>query len=146
MTEAQALRERLNTLAYLNNLGVDEIALSCAFVPPGTNLETQFNAGQFRPPWLWSIIEIIKAAKENSWPLSVGGFEDTPPPVATPNNCPSCDEHILQQIENHRLTNNTQQISSLTCQCKEQWQTQVDNSEVSIKTHNKVDYELIQTS
>lgn len=145
LTEGQALNETLNTLAYLHNLGVDEIALSCAFVPPGTDLEAQFNAGQFRPPWLWSIIEIIKAAEKNHWPLSVGGFEDTPPPVAAPSNCPSCDDQVLSHIENHRLDNSTSHLSALQCQCKDEWIAQINSEESTIKNHKDVDYRLIPT-
>jgi len=102
LTEKEALEETLKTIEYLHNLGVDEIALSSAFVPPGGELESQYRAGEFRPPWLWTVLEIIKAAQKNNWPLSVGGFEDYPPPIAIPNNCPECDNAVNGLLDYYR--------------------------------------------
>jgi radical SAM enzyme (TIGR01210 family) len=145
LTEGQALNETLNTIDYLHKLGVDEIALSCAFVPPGTNLESLYKMGEFRPPWLWSIIEIINTAQKQKWPLSIGGFEDTPPPVAAPSNCQKCDEVILEKIEKHRLSNQSNLFLDLNCQCKSEWQIQIGNSHSIVKKHNETKYQQIPT-
>lgn len=128
LSEKEALEETLMTMDYLNNLGVNEIALSCAFVPPGTELETKFKAGEFRPPWLWTILEIIKEAEKNNWPLSIGGFEDYPPPIATPNNCPSCDSSINNLLEYHRLHGKLPDNSHVKCDCQTEWKYQMANA------------------
>jgi len=120
LSERQAIDETLATLDYLHNLGVDEIALSCAFVPPGTALETQYNNGEFRPPWLWSILEIMQQAKIHHWPLTIGGFEDTPAPVAGPNNCPQCDEQVNKFIAEHRLLGESR-LAPPACHCQKTW-------------------------
>ena len=120
LSERQAIDEALATLEYLHNLGVDEIALSCAFVPPGTALETQYNNGEFRPPWLWSIVEIMQQARLYGWPLSIGGFEDTPPPVAGPNNCPDCDKQVNEFIAGYRLLGETPLVQP-SCHCRHEW-------------------------
>ena len=126
LNEGQALTEALKTIEYLHNLGVDEIALSCAFVPPGTVLETQYHAGDFRPPWLWTILKIMDLAEQNQWPLSIGGFEDNPAPIAGPNNCVDCDLKINNIIDGYR--NNRflpESIHSLNCHCKTEWMGEV---------------------
>jgi len=120
LSERQAIDETLATLEYLHNLGVDEIALSCAFVPPATVLETQYNKGEFRPPWLWSILEIMQQAKINHWPLTIGGFEDTPPPVAGPNNCPECDSKVNSFIAEYRLQGKNL-ATQPSCHCQQKW-------------------------
>lgn len=121
LSETQALNEALETIEYLSDLGVDEVALSCAFVPPDTDLEVKYKAGEFRPPWLWSIVEIIKEAKKYNWPLSVGGFEDYPPPVATPNNCPSCDDNINALIDCYRMDGKLLDKNLVVCNCQDTW-------------------------
>jgi radical SAM enzyme (TIGR01210 family) len=146
LTERQALNETLATLDYLHQLGVDEIALSCAFVPPGTQLEALFHAGDFRPPWLWSIIEIIETAQKKGWPLSVGGFDDTPPPIATPNNCTKCDAIVLQAIDEHRLNNTIKRLSVIDCECKRTWFRQLNTSKVQFENQTDINYQLILTS
>lgn len=130
LTEKQALDETLATMEYLHNLGVDEIALSSAFVPPETKLETLYNEGKFRPPWLWSILKIIEIAEQKGWPLSVGGFDDTPPPIAGPNNCPDCDPKINRIINEQRLNGLLpKETHNIHCTCHDTWLQAVKDPE-----------------
>lgn len=121
LTEKESLEETLKTIQYLHNLGVDEIALSCAFVPPGTDLEEKYNAGEFRPPWLWTIIEIVKIAQKNNWPLSLGGFEDYPPPIAIPNNCSKCDNDMYDLLDHYRQQGSVSLDINYDCNCHALW-------------------------
>ncbi len=125
LTEKQALYETLSTLQYLHDLGVDEIALSSAFVQAGTELEKKYHAGEFRPPWLWTILEIIEAAEKNNWPLSVGGFDDTPPPVAGPHNCPKCDPEVNGLIDHYRLHGYLPDYQHISCDCRSVWKKEM---------------------
>lgn len=120
LTEAEALIDARETISYLTDLGADEIALSCAFVPPNTPLETSYRAGDFRPPWLWTILQLIDEAKANGWPLSVGGFEDNPPPVAIASNCGKCDQALLDIIQAYRTSGITAR-SDMQCHCRDKW-------------------------
>ena len=121
ISEHRALNEALNTIRYLIGLGVDEIALSCAFVSENTPLEHEYRNGSFTPPTLWSIAEILHHAKENNWPLSLGGFDDTPPPIAIPSNCHNCNPAIYELFELYRKRG-TFRISDLPiCSCKKNW-------------------------
>ena len=121
LTEKEALEETLKTIQYLHNLGVDEIALSCAFVPPGTYLEEKYKKGEFRPPWLWTILKIMETAQKNNWPLSVGGFEDYPPPVAIPNNCPECDDNLYGLFDHYRQQGKVPSDTDYRCSCHTIW-------------------------
>lgn len=124
LTEAEALADARETMTYLTDLGADEIALSCAFVPPGTPLETQYHSGTFRPPWLWTVMQIIEEATENGWPLSVGGFDDNPTPVAIASNDCHCDRAALERIEHFRQTGELS-AADRTCSCRTSWLEQV---------------------
>ncbi len=124
LSENEALADARATLAYLADLGADEIALSCAFVPPGTPLEAQFRAGEFRPPWLWTVLQIIEDAKANGWPLSVGGFDDNPPPVAIASNCGACDRAVLDDIDGFRRTGRLP-AAATDCTCRASWRNLV---------------------
>lgn len=122
LTEWQAYEDVINTLSYLHDLGVNEMALSCAFVPEGTKLEVKYQLGNFQPPWLWTIIDVVKEAQKKGWPLVVGGFDDTPPPIAGPSNCEVCNPVILDLIDQSRKTGvlSFQQIPS--CSCHALWE------------------------
>ena len=120
LTERQSLDEALRTCAYLHDLGVDEIALSCAFVPPGSPLEGMYREGKFSPPWLWSILAIQEEAEKRGWPLSIGGFEDVPPPVAGPANCDRCTDDVLGLLDRARLAGKAP-ADAPQCGCKGRW-------------------------
>lgn len=104
LTEKEAYEDAYQTIEALAQLGVDEIALSCAFVPPGGRLEQMYENGNFRPPWLWTVLRLVEEASTHNWPLSVGGFDDFPPPIATAMNCGGCDGPLLADIETYRQT------------------------------------------
>ncbi|SHO55201.1 hypothetical protein [Vibrio quintilis] len=129
LTEKQAFDDVINTLNYLHQLGVDEMMLSCAFVQENTPLESMYSAGAFRPPWLWTILHIIREAQEKSWPLTVGGFNDTPPPVAGPSNCPHCDQTILNLIEFSRRNGVLPQVMPPMCHCFDEWDQLMDEAQ-----------------
>ncbi|MCH9806733.1 MAG: hypothetical protein K0U74_03290 [Alphaproteobacteria bacterium] len=122
LSEKQAIEDALTTLSYLTDLGADEIALSCAFVPPDTPLEARYQNGEFRPPWLWSVLHILKQAQENGWPVSVGGFDDNPTPVAISSNCGDCDGEIMKSIDAFRSAGLPTSDLKATCSCHDQWQ------------------------
>lgn len=119
LTEAESYQDAYTSIKSLAELGVQEIALSCAFVPPGGQLETLFRAGQFRPPWLWTILRLITDAKQHNWPLSVGGFDDFPPPLAIASNCDRCDAAVLAAIDQVRATGRLGCVPD--CTCKAGW-------------------------
>jgi radical SAM enzyme (TIGR01210 family) len=120
LNDKQSLDEAIATCRYLTQLGVDEIALSCAFVPPGSILEEMYNRGTFRPPRLWSILEIQEIGEQEGWPLTIGGFDDFPPPVAGPSNCDRCDEDVLAVLDRIRVTGRRPK-SLPACSCKGRW-------------------------
>lgn len=125
LTEKQAYEDALQTIEALVSLEVDEIALSCAFVPPGGKLEEMYATGAFRPPWLWTVLQLIEDARARNWPLSVGGFEDFPPPIATAMNCGSCDTQILSAIETYRQSGVLS--STHACSCHATWAHEMAN-------------------
>lgn len=119
LNEKEALKEVLRSIEYALLVGVTEIELSSAFVQEGTTMAAAFHKGNFRPPYLWSILEIIQEIIKNNWPVSIGGFEDEPAPTAIPANCPDCSPQIYQAIEQFRQTRKLGSIPD--CYCKDDW-------------------------
>lgn len=121
ISEHRALYEALSSIRYLVDLGVDEIALSCAFVSEKTPLEKAYQDGSYTPPTLWTIAEILHQAKKHGWPLSLGGFDDTPPPIAIPSNCDCCNSEIYELLERYRVKGIFDINSLPICGCKNSW-------------------------
>lgn len=124
LSEGEAIEDAIATMDYLASMGVDEMALSCAFVPPNTPIEALYNAGEFRPPWLWSVMKIVKYAAEKGYPLSIGGFDDNPTPIAVAHNCEVCTKSAMQEVDLARV-NGTGEFT-VECGCEGGWLVQVE--------------------
>jgi len=120
LTEKQAIEEAIKTAKYAFDCGTEEIAFESAFVQPGTLMEKLYKQKKFTPPWLWSIIEVIKKTRDLG-NVRIGGFEDEPPPIAIPSNCPKCSENIKKALQRYRENNDIDELSGLNCFCKEKW-------------------------
>jgi archaeosine synthase beta-subunit len=121
LTEEEALEDTWKTIEYCRFLGVEEIEMSCAFIQPGTKMAEAYQRGEFRPPNLWTIINIIQRAADAGWTISIGSFDDEPPPIAIPNNnCPdNCSPLIYQLIDNYRGTGQLNFLQLPRCYCRQ---------------------------
>lgn len=116
LSEKEALADALASIRYVLALGVTEVHLSSAFVQTGTFMHREFLTGNFQPPSLWTILEVIREIEANNWPVLIGGFTDEPPPIAIPANCPDCSPVIYQAIEMYRRRRVLGPVP--TCSCR----------------------------
>lgn len=120
LSEHQAISETIKTIRYCFEVGVSEVNISCAFVQKNTPLHKLYLNGDFRPPWLWSIIKVLRATHHLGC-VNVGGFNDEPPPVAKPFNCPQCSHTVELVIDDYRRHRNISIFDGLSCDCKIEW-------------------------
>jgi len=117
LTEKEAVKDAIKSIKYCFKVGIDEVSLSCAFVQVGTLLHKLYQRGEFQPPTLWSIIEVIQKTAHLG-PVRIGSFDDDPPPIAKPHNCGECDFGVLVAIEDYNLYLNPMFFDGRTCDCK----------------------------
>lgn len=120
LTEREAIDEAINTAKYAFSVGTDEVAFEAAFVQEGTEMERVYRKGEFRPPWLWSIIEVIQAT-HHLGRVRVGDFRDEPPPIAIPHNCEKCSHKIRDLFQQYKNSHNISLFSRINCRCKDDW-------------------------
>jgi len=126
LTEKEAIEEAIKTVEYAFKVGTDEVALESAFVQRGTLMEKLFQENKFKPPWLWSIIEVIKKT-HNLGSVQIGGFEDEPSPIAIPSNCPRCSSKIKSLLQQYRETHDINLFNNLKCDCRKLWEKEIGN-------------------
>lgn len=121
LNEGEAIEEAVNTAKYAFEVGTDEVAFESAFIQKNTKMEQMFREKKFTPPWLWSIIEVVKRTYFLDH-IHLGGFQDNPPPIATPANCDQCTEKIKKIFQRFRETNEIKLFDNLDCNCKKDWE------------------------
>ena len=86
---------------------------------------------QYRPAWLWSVIEVLKESKQIAKDIQIkcdvaGGGNSR-----GAHNCRNCDHQILKAIKSFSLSQNVKEFDNLDCECKEKWYDQLDIENLS---------------
>lgn len=107
----------------------DTISINLCNVQRGTFVESLWLKGQYRSPWLWSIVEIIKKAKPAnphtdimSDPVGAGSKRG-------PHNCKKCSYDVADAIRKFSVTQDVSVFDELTCDCKELWKKVLEMDE-----------------
>ena len=90
----------------------------------GTLVERLWRAKLYRPPWLWSAVEVLREAKEV-------GVQIMSDPVAAgkkrgPHNCGKCDATVAAAIREFSLLQDSSLLEGLYCNCLEKWKKAVE--------------------
>ncbi len=125
LTEAEAIDDAVRSFRYALTLSPDEIHFEPATVQEHTLAYLLQSRGEYRPPWLWSIIEVIKRlpAGESAY---ISPFAHTPSPLIVPYNCPSCTERVTRLIlEDYNQTRDPSVFDGLECDCRAEFLDQL---------------------
>jgi len=125
ITEREAISEAIRTTNYAFQVGSNEVTLEAALVQRGTKMEEVYRKGDFRPPWLWSVIEVLKGTYQMG-AVNVGDFTDEPPPVAIPYNCEKCSSKIAKLFNKYKETHKMDVFNDIDCDCKSIWRESLD--------------------
>ena len=98
---------------------VDVISLNLMYIPSKTYVERLWQRNIYRPPWLWSAVEVLRK-------VSNEGIEIISDPVAAgsirgPHNCGRCDRDVEKAIRNFSLSQNVEDLN-VSCDCIHIWQ------------------------
>lgn len=99
----------------------DTISINLCNVQKGTLVESLWEKGQYRPPWLWSIVEILKKAKAAHPDLPLMSDPVGAGSKRGPHNCKECSPDVADSLRIFSLTQNPADLSNRDCGCKELW-------------------------
>jgi len=125
LTEKESIKDAVTTVEKIKNI-TDCISLNPTNVQRNTFVSYLWNRKKYRPPWLFSIVEILKDSKKILDDArikcdTVGGGS-----IRGAHNCKLCDRKYLKAIEEFSLTQNLNIFEGLDCECKEKWLDQLD--------------------
>jgi len=126
LTEKEAMDDAVNTVEKINDF-TDVISFNPCNVQRRTVVEYFWRRDKYRPPWLFSIIEILKESKKKinrdtrlKCDIAGGGN------IRGAHNCRKCDKKFLDLISEFSLKQDTSIFKNLDCSCKQEWLDQID--------------------
>ncbi|NYT06098.1 MAG: archaeosine biosynthesis radical SAM protein RaSEA [Methanomicrobiales archaeon] len=119
LTEKEAIDDMHRSIAEAAPYS-DMISMNLCTVQSRTDVERYWKSHAYRPPYLWSVLEVLLAAQPHVMCDPVGGGT-----VRGPHNCGSCDRMILDAIRDYSLTGDRsllRAIAETDCACKKEWE------------------------
>ncbi len=125
MTEKEAIEDAVNSIIFASKHS-SEVSVNPVNVQSFTLVHHLWRRGEYRAPWLWSVVEVLKRAKPSigevrlvSWPTAGGMGRGA-------HNCGICDGGVMGAIETFSLTQDLSAFESLECNCIDEWRDMVE--------------------
>jgi radical SAM enzyme (TIGR01210 family) len=87
----------------------------------GTLVEQLWRRGEYRTPWIWSLIEALKKSAQSNPEVSIISHPTGGGRNRGVHNCRKCDSELLQSIRDFSLSQETTILDSVDCDCKSYW-------------------------
>ena len=123
LTESEAIADSITTVKYAARESAT-ISLNPVNVQRGTLVERLWKNWAYRPPWLWSVLEVLRATTNLDRKIlcePTGGGKSR-----GAHNCGECDAIILHSLKNYSLDQKASSLGSPECECKGIWETILD--------------------
>jgi len=130
LTEKEAIEDMKDSIKKAEIAGAGRVSINPMNIQRGTLVEKLWQRGEYRPPWLWSVVELLKWGDENadipvmSHPTGAGKRRGA-------HNCPKCDSDIYRRIMDYSTTHDMKHLE-LDCECKNLWK---DTLELEMLEH-----------
>ncbi len=131
LTEREAIEDAIKSIEFA--AGYSElISINPVDVQSYTLVEYLWNKGFYRPPWLWSLVEVLRRTAKYK---KVVSFPTAGSKIRGIHNCGKCDNIILKIIEEFSFTQDEKILEELPkCECKLQWENIIKNENKIIST------------
>ena len=135
MNEADALDHCVKWIGAVAEQS-DEISVNPMNIQRGTVIDRLHRHNEYRPPWLWSLVDMIRRAHPLIHPEGgVNGDDDQVSrlivhptaggKIRGSHNCGSCDAEVVAAIERYAVSGSLLEFDGLTCDCEAVWQNEV---------------------
>ena len=100
--------------------GCHTVSMNPCNVQRHTMVEELYHAGGYRPPWLWSVCEVLEATADVdaivvSDPVGHGSDRG-------PHNCGDCDDRVQTAIKDFDLRQDPSVFEEVACDCEATWE------------------------
>ena len=130
LSEKEAIEDTIKSAKDVSAYA-STISINLCNVQNATKVHELWKNGCYRPPWLWSAVEVLKKVKSeirdviiSSDPLGAGSKRG-------PHNCKKCDRKIADAINSFSLSQDISVFDQNSCECEELFQRALDLEKIS---------------
>lgn len=114
---------------------VREISVNPTNIQKGTVVEMLWQRGNYRPPWLWSVVEVLRRTHSlNTRVLSKPTGAGT---LRGAHNCGCCDGAVLKAIADYSRHRNISSLELLDCHCRSVWNRELELCSIAEPPYSK---------
>jgi hypothetical protein len=122
LTEREAIEDAVRS-GHEADPYSDTISFNPVNVQSRTIVDRLFRRGEYRPPWLWSVVEVLERTRDlhaqvKSHPTAGGMLRGA-------HNCGACDRTVVNAIEEFSL-GLRRDFEDLSCSCLDVWEAYAD--------------------
>ncbi len=125
LTEAEAIDDMVESVRACSAVeGCHTVSMNPTNVQRYTMIDEQYFNGGYRPPWLWSIVAVLRRTTDvdaivTSDPVGAGSDRG-------PHNCGECDERVERAIKDFSLRGDPAVFEQVDCNCHRTWEEVCD--------------------
>ncbi len=120
LTEAEAIHDTLKSAEELAKMGASRISINPLNIQRGTLVEYLWDRKEYRPPWLWSVLDVLKKASD-VLKVPVLSHPSAAGKARGPHNCGVCDSEVKNSIMDFSVTQNKDLLTDFSCDCMDVW-------------------------
>jgi len=121
LSESEAIEDMVASVRECADVeGCHTVSMNPCNVQRYTMVDELYFQGGYRPPWLWSVAEVLEeTADEEAIVISdpVGHGSDR-----GPHNCGECDDRVQRAIKDFDLRQDPSVFEQVECECEATWE------------------------
>jgi uncharacterized Fe-S cluster-containing MiaB family protein len=120
LSEPEAVADMKRSVRHCASVdGCHTVSMNPTNVQRHTMVEELYHAGGYRPPWLWSVCEVLRDTTDAeaivvSDPVGHGSDRG-------PHNCGDCDDRVQTAIKDFDLRQDPSVFDQVDCECEATW-------------------------
>jgi len=125
LSESEAIEDMISSVRKCAAVdGCHTVSMNPTNVQRYTMVDELFFRGGYRPPWLWSVAEVLEATADVdaivvSDPVGHGSDRG-------PHNCGECDDRVQKAIKDFDKRQDPTVFSQVSCDCEDTWEYVVE--------------------
>lgn len=124
LSERTAVQDAIASVGFAGRFS-ESVSINPVNVQRDTVVDGLWRRGNYRPPWLWSLLEVLRQGKSST----SARIMSSPSGGGTPrgvHNCDRCDRKILDAVQRFSFSQDLDDLGGMECGCRREWAAVMD--------------------